>query len=61
MEFVLDITCYAKSFLLLLRPSYYSYVLPTTPTYFIKYAEKRVPAVNGRGTDRMNVLAPYIA
>eukprot|EP00983_Pelagomonas_calceolata_P026276 825144-Pelagomonas_calceolata.AAC.1 len=28
---------------------------------FIKYAEKRVPAVNGGGTDRMNVLAPYIA
>ena len=28
---------------------------------FIKYAVKRVPAVNGRGTDRMNVLAPYIA
>eukprot|EP00983_Pelagomonas_calceolata_P060149 1146250-Pelagomonas_calceolata.AAC.1 len=28
---------------------------------FIKYAKKRVPAVNGRGTDRMNVLAPYIA
>mmetsp|Transcript_418 Transcript_418/g.1002 ORF Transcript_418/g.1002 Transcript_418/m.1002 type:complete len:905 (+) Transcript_418:594-3308(+) len=28
---------------------------------FTKYAEKRVPAVNGGGTDRMNVLAPYIA
>eukprot|EP00983_Pelagomonas_calceolata_P012359 395976-Pelagomonas_calceolata.AAC.1 len=28
---------------------------------FIEYAEKRVPAVNGRGTDRMNVLPPYIA
>eukprot|EP00983_Pelagomonas_calceolata_P010763 347823-Pelagomonas_calceolata.AAC.1 len=30
---------------------------------FIEYAEKRVPAVNGRGTDRMNVnvLALYIA
>ena len=28
---------------------------------FIKYAEKRVPAVNGRGTDRINVLAPYVA
>eukprot|EP00983_Pelagomonas_calceolata_P056329 1144547-Pelagomonas_calceolata.AAC.1 len=28
---------------------------------FIKYVEKRVPAVNGRGTDKMNVLAPYIA
>eukprot|EP00983_Pelagomonas_calceolata_P015911 504554-Pelagomonas_calceolata.AAC.1 len=28
---------------------------------FIKYAEKRVPAVNGSGTDRMNLLAPYIA
>eukprot|EP00983_Pelagomonas_calceolata_P018151 569175-Pelagomonas_calceolata.AAC.1 len=28
---------------------------------FIKYAEKRVPAVNGRGTDGMNALAPYIA
>eukprot|EP00983_Pelagomonas_calceolata_P026010 816432-Pelagomonas_calceolata.AAC.1 len=39
----------------------------TTPGFdaaaapFIKYAEKRVPAVNGRGTERMNVLAPYIA
>eukprot|EP00983_Pelagomonas_calceolata_P031418 985548-Pelagomonas_calceolata.AAC.1 len=28
---------------------------------FIKCAEKRVPAVNGRGTERMIVLAPYIA
>lgn len=28
---------------------------------FIKYAERRVPAVNGRGTDRVNVLAPYVA
>eukprot|EP00983_Pelagomonas_calceolata_P008349 273089-Pelagomonas_calceolata.AAC.1 len=28
---------------------------------FIKYAEKRVPAASGRGTDRMDVLAPYIA
>eukprot|EP00983_Pelagomonas_calceolata_P021977 690339-Pelagomonas_calceolata.AAC.1 len=28
---------------------------------FIKFAEKRVPGVNGRGTDRMHVLAPYIA
>eukprot|EP00983_Pelagomonas_calceolata_P116464 1160307-Pelagomonas_calceolata.AAC.8 len=28
---------------------------------FIKHAEKRVPAVNGRGTERFNVLAPYVA
>eukprot|EP00983_Pelagomonas_calceolata_P002202 74931-Pelagomonas_calceolata.AAC.1 len=28
---------------------------------FIKNAEKRVPAVSGRGTDEMYVLAPYIA
>eukprot|EP00983_Pelagomonas_calceolata_P000174 5642-Pelagomonas_calceolata.AAC.1 len=28
---------------------------------FMKYAEKTFPAVNGRCTDRMNVLAPYIA
>eukprot|EP00983_Pelagomonas_calceolata_P045374 1139705-Pelagomonas_calceolata.AAC.2 len=37
-------------------PGFYAVAAP-----FIKYAEKRVPAVNGRGTDRMNVLAPYIA
>jgi len=28
---------------------------------FLKYAEKRVPAVNGRGTEKINVLAPYVA
>eukprot|EP00983_Pelagomonas_calceolata_P048527 1141078-Pelagomonas_calceolata.AAC.2 len=28
---------------------------------FIKHAEKRVPAVNGRGTERINVLVPYVA
>jgi len=28
---------------------------------FIKYAEKEVPAVNGRGVQKMNVLAPYFA
>eukprot|EP00983_Pelagomonas_calceolata_P021821 683967-Pelagomonas_calceolata.AAC.1 len=28
---------------------------------FIKYAEKRVPAVSGTGTGKINVLAPYIA
>eukprot|EP00983_Pelagomonas_calceolata_P001552 52315-Pelagomonas_calceolata.AAC.2 len=28
---------------------------------FIKYAEKRIPAVSGRGTDRSNVLTPYNA
>eukprot|EP00983_Pelagomonas_calceolata_P005471 178031-Pelagomonas_calceolata.AAC.8 len=28
---------------------------------FIKYADKRIPARSGRGTDKMNVLAPYIA
>eukprot|EP00983_Pelagomonas_calceolata_P037349 1136297-Pelagomonas_calceolata.AAC.2 len=26
---------------------------------FIKYAEKRVPARSGKGTDKINVLAPY--
>ncbi len=28
---------------------------------FIKYAEKEVPAVNGHGVEKMNVLAPYFA
>ena len=28
---------------------------------FIKYAEKEVPAANGRGVEKMNVLAPYFA
>jgi len=28
---------------------------------FIKYAEKVVPAINGRGVEKMNVLAPYFA
>ena len=37
-------------------PSFGSIAAP-----FFKYAEKRVPAVNGRGTDRINVLAPYVA
>eukprot|EP00983_Pelagomonas_calceolata_P006714 220280-Pelagomonas_calceolata.AAC.1 len=30
-------------------------------TPFIKYVEKRVPAVSGRGANKINVLAPYIA
>jgi len=28
---------------------------------FIKYAEKEVPAVNGHGVEKTNVLAPYFA
>jgi len=28
---------------------------------FIKYAEKEVPAVNGRGVEKMNALVPYFA
>eukprot|EP00983_Pelagomonas_calceolata_P108071 1159415-Pelagomonas_calceolata.AAC.6 len=28
---------------------------------YIKNAQKRFPAVNGRGTERINVLAPYVA
>eukprot|EP00983_Pelagomonas_calceolata_P042827 1138672-Pelagomonas_calceolata.AAC.2 len=30
------------------------------PAPIIKYAEERVSAVSGRGTDKINVLAPYI-
>eukprot|EP00983_Pelagomonas_calceolata_P070964 1150990-Pelagomonas_calceolata.AAC.1 len=36
-------------------------VIDAIPAPFFKYAEKRVPAVSGRGTDKINVLAPYIA
>ncbi len=28
---------------------------------FIKYAEREVPAENGRGVEKMNVLAPFFA
>ena len=28
---------------------------------FIKYAEREVPAANGSGVEKMNVLAPYFA
>jgi len=37
-------------------PGFYCIAAP-----FIKYAEKEVPAVNGRGVEKTNVLAPYFA
>eukprot|EP00983_Pelagomonas_calceolata_P055761 1144279-Pelagomonas_calceolata.AAC.3 len=37
-------------------PGFYAIAVPS-----INYAEKRVPAVSGRGADEINVLAPYIA
>eukprot|EP00983_Pelagomonas_calceolata_P125006 1161171-Pelagomonas_calceolata.AAC.17 len=43
-----------------LYPSVYEHMRKLNANISL-YAERRVPAASGRGTDRMNVLAPYIA